>query len=233
MKWLWTGDLTFYFVHGWNKNLNIYIKELDVQDYVFIIFYFCCIWDILLYVTVVVPIQHWSEKDNWDLCEPRVHGFLESEDEAVTWVCQNTKLRTSLITWLWQNESRSETGLHCEMLHFFDRSFEASVSNVTSLLVTCYLCGVHWHVDIHMLPCWCVDFITCSYTIKTTCWTLHLSCLMVDMTTLINLWNKSSTIKGIEVLQIKRVGRCFFGKPAINGALVTDVGVLYLWILKI
>ncbi len=33
----------------------------------------------------------------------------------------------------WQTESSSDTVLQCEMFRFFDTSFEASVSNVTSL----------------------------------------------------------------------------------------------------
>ncbi len=59
--------------------------------------------------------------------------LFESEYKAVMWLCAKTKLRMSPITWLRQKESSSGTVLHCEMFPFFDTSFEALVSNITSL----------------------------------------------------------------------------------------------------
>jgi len=49
----------------------------------------------------------WHSKPAQGAC-----AIVKSEYEAVTWLCVQTKLRTSLITWLWQNESSSGTVLH-------------------------------------------------------------------------------------------------------------------------
>ncbi len=74
-------------------------------------------------------------------------------------------LQTSKITCFWQNKSSSDTALQCEMFRFFDTGFEASVSNVTSLVSSsCLVSSIH----VALFPA-CLPWINPCLAARTVC----------------------------------------------------------------